>query len=98
MIFEYEGFKIKKTLFNETFEVIYCMAEIEGFLFTGHSKGMIMVWEYNLEERVIKHESAVKDPITAITQVKNSIILASFMNGDLQLLRVNGEQFTLDLL
>jgi hypothetical protein len=66
MIFEYEGFKIKKTLFNETFEVIYSMSEIEGFLFTGHSKGLIMVWEYNLGERLIKHECVVKDPITSL--------------------------------
>jgi hypothetical protein len=66
MIFEYDGFRIKKTLFNETFEVIYSMSEIEGFLFTGHSKGLIMVWEYNLGERVIKHECVVKDPITSI--------------------------------
>lgn len=66
MLFEYEGFKIKKTLYNETFEVIYSLNEIEGFLFTGHSKGLIMVWEYYLAERVIKHESIVKDPVTSI--------------------------------
>lgn len=66
MIFESDGFKIKKTLFNETFEVIYSMAEIECFLFTGHSKGLIMVWEYVLGERVMKYECTVKEPITAI--------------------------------
>ena len=66
MIFEYDGFKIKKTLYNETFEVIYSMTEIEGFLFTGHSKGILMVWDYLLSERVIKHECDIKDPITSI--------------------------------
>lgn len=66
MIFESDGFKIKKTLFNETFEVIFSMTEIEGFLFTGHSKGLIMIWDYILGERVIKHECIIKDPITAI--------------------------------
>lgn len=71
MIFEYDGFKIKKTLYNETFEVIYSMIEVEGFLFTGHSKGIIMVWDYNLGERVIKAECAVKDPITSLVYLKN---------------------------
>lgn len=83
MIFEYDGFKIKRILFNETFEVIYSMTEIEGLLFTGHSKGMLMVWEYDLGERVIKFESAIKDPITSIVQIKGTLILVGMMNGDL---------------
>lgn len=83
MIFEYDGFKIKKTLYNETFEVIYSMMEIEGFLVTGHSKGIMMVWEYNLEERVIKYESAIKDPITSMVRMKESLVLISMMNGAL---------------
>ena len=91
MIFEYDGFKIKKTLYNETFEVIYSMLELEGFLVTGHSKGILMLWEYNLEERIIKYESSIKDPITSIVQMKGSVILVSMMNGGLQLLRVKGD-------
>ena len=83
MIFEYDGFKIKKTLYNETFEVIYSMMEIEGFLVTGHSKGIMMVWEYNLEERVIKYESAIKDPITSMVRMKESLVLISMINGAL---------------
>jgi hypothetical protein len=71
MIFEYEGFKILKTLYNETFEVIYSMMEVDGFLFTGHSKGLIMIWDYNLGERVIKSECVVKDPVTSMVYLKN---------------------------
>jgi hypothetical protein len=37
------GFKMKKTLYNETFEVIYSMVEVDGFLIRGHSKGLIMI-------------------------------------------------------
>lgn len=56
-MFESLNCKIIKTLFNETSEVIYSISEIEGFLFTGHSKGIIMIWEYNLGERVILFEN-----------------------------------------
>eukprot|EP00347_Sterkiella_histriomuscorum_P006516 403352469 len=98
MIFEYEGFKIQKTLYNETFEVIYCMFEIEGFLVTGHSKGLLMIWDYNLAERVIKYECSVKDPITSILYMKNSILWVALMNGDMLLLRVNGSGLCLEQL
>lgn len=96
MIFEYDGFKIQKTLYNETFEVIYCMFEIEGFLVTGHSKGLLMFWDYNLGERVIKYECIVKDPITSILYMKNSILWVALMNGDMLLLKVNGSGLCLD--
>ena len=71
MIFEYDGFKIKKTLYNETFEVIYSMIEVDGFLFTGHSKGIVMIWDYNLSERVVKAECSVKDPVTSLVYLRN---------------------------
>lgn len=96
MIFDYDGFKIQKTLYNETFEVIYFMTEIEGFLFTGHSKGFLMIWDYNLGERVIKYECIIKDPITAIIYLKNSIIWVSMMNGDMLLLKINGNSICMD--
>ena len=97
MMFEYDGFKIQKTLYNETFEVIYSMIEVEGFLITGHSKGLIMIWDYVLGERVIKFECSVKDPITAIVFLKSSLLWVSFMNGDMLLLKINPTTFTLDL-
>lgn len=97
MMFEYDGFKIQKTLYNETFEVIYSMIEVEGFLITGHSKGLIMIWDYVLGERVIKFECSVKDPITAIVFLKSSLLWVSFMNGDMLLLKINPSTFTLDL-
>ena len=94
MIFEYDGFKILKTLYNETFEVIYSMIEVDGFLITGHSKGIIMVWDYALGERVIKSECSVKDPVTAIFYLKNLLLLwVSLMNGDMLLLKINTENF-----
>lgn len=89
MLFEYDGFKIQKTLFNETFEVIYSMLELESFLITGHSKGLLMIWDYILGERVIKYECPVKDPITCIVYMKNSIFWVSTMNGDMMLLKIN---------
>lgn len=99
MIFEYDGFKILKTLYNETFEVIYSMMEVDGFLFTGHSKGIIMAWEYGLGERVIKSECPVKDPVTSIVYLKNLLMIwVSLMNGDMFLLKINTETFQLDLL
>lgn len=98
MIFQYDGFKISNTLYNETFEVIYSMLEVDGFLFTGHSKGIIMIWDYNLSERVIKSECTVKDPVTAIVYMKNMMLWVSLMNGDMFLFRINTEQFVLDLL
>lgn len=98
IVFEYDGFKIHKTLNNDTFEVIYSMAEIEGFLFTGHSKGLIMVWDYTLGERVIKHEGLMKEPVTSIVQMKGPLILVSLMNGDLELLKVDGDTCTLEFL
>jgi hypothetical protein len=97
MIFEYDGFKIIRTLYNETFEVIYSMIEVEGLLFTGHSKGLIMVWDYTLGERVIKSECIVKDPVTSIVYLKNMMLWVSLMNGDMLLLRINSETFQLDL-
>jgi hypothetical protein len=98
MIFEYDGFRIQKTLYNETFEVIYSMTEVDGFLFTGHSKGLIMVWDYVLGERVIKTECAVKDPVTALVYLKNQLMLwVSLMNGDMLLLRLNLEVFPFSL-
>ena len=97
MLFEYDGFKISKTLYNETFEVIYSMMEVDGLLFTGHSKGLIMVWDYVLGERVIKTECLVKDPVTSMVYLKNQLLLwVSMMNGDMLLLRVNTEAFSLD--
>ena len=99
MIFEYDGFKILKTLYNETFEVIYSMMEIDGFLFTGHSKGLIMIWDYMLAERVIKTECIVKDQVTAMVYLKNQLMLwVSLMNGDMLLLKINVDSFQLDLL
>jgi hypothetical protein len=99
MIFEYDGFKIQKTLYNETFEVIYSMTEVDGFLFTGHSKGLVMIWDYILCERIIKAECSVKDPVTAMVYIKNSLLLwLSLMNGDMLLLRINTDTFTLDLM
>jgi hypothetical protein len=97
MLFDYDGFKIQKTLYNETFEVIYSMIEVDGFLITGHSKGFLMIWDYVLNERVIKHECDVKDPITAIVNMKNSVLWVSFMNGDMLLLKINPTAFTLEL-
>jgi hypothetical protein len=97
MLFEYEGFKIQKTLFNETFEVIYSMLEVDGLLITGHSKGLIMIWDYVLNERVIKFECNVKDPITAILSMKHALLWVSFMNGDMLLLKINANNFTLEL-
>jgi hypothetical protein len=94
MIFEYDGFKILKTLYNETFEVIYSMMEVDGFLFTGHSKGLIMIWDYNLGERVIKSECVVKDPVTSMVYLKNQLMLwVSLMNGDMLLLKINTDSF-----
>lgn len=99
MIFEYDGFKIKKTLYNETFEVIYSMVEVDGFLFTGHSKGLIMIWDYNLGERVVKAECSIKDPVTSLVYLRNQLMIwASLMNGDMLLLRINTENFGLDLM
>ena len=99
MIFEYDGFKIKKTLYNETFEVIYSMIEVDGFLLTGHSKGIIMIWDYVLGERVIKAECAIKEPITSLVYLKNQLMIwASLMNGDMLLLKINTETFSLDLM
>ena len=99
MIFEYDGFKIQKTLYNETFEVIYSMMEVDGFLFTGHSKGIIMAWDYVRGERVIKSECAVKDPVTSMVYLKSQLMLwVSLMNGDMLLLKINTESFQLDLL
>ena len=98
MLFEYDGFKIQKTLFNETFEVIYSMLEVDTFLITGHSKGLIMMWEYNLSERVIKYECPVKDPITSMVYMKNSTFWVSAMNGDMMLLKINSYQMVLELL
>lgn len=72
------------------------MAEIEGFLFTCHSKGLIMVWDYNLGERVIKYECSIKDPITCIINMKNSIFWIGLMNGDMLLLKLNGSQLGFD--
>ncbi|CDW85213.1 UNKNOWN [Stylonychia lemnae] len=91
-----KGFRIQRTLYNETFEVIYFMAEIEGFLITGHSKGILMIWDHTIGERVIKYECNVKDPVTSIVYMKSSIIWISLMNGDMILLRVNGLALTLD--
>ena len=88
MLFEYDCFKIEKTLYNETFEVIYSMAEVEGFLVTGHSKGIVMVWDYVLGERVIKFECPVKDPVTAFVYMKNALLWVAFMNGDMLLLKI----------
>ena len=96
MIFEYDGFKIQKTLYNETFEVIYSMIEVDGFLFTGHSKGIIMVWDYVSGERVIKDECAVKDPVTALVYMRNMLIWVTLMNGDMVLLKMNTERFCLE--
>lgn len=59
------------------------MIEVDNFLITGHSKGYLMIWDYNLNERVIKYECTVKDPITAILYMKNSILWISLMNGDI---------------
>ena len=99
MIFEYDGFKIKKTLYNETFEVIYSMIEVDGFLLTGHSKGLIMIWDSNLSERVVKAECSVKDPVTALVYMRNHMMIwASLMNGDMLLLKINTETFNLDLM
>jgi len=75
MIFEYDGFKIQKTLYNETFEVIYSMIEVDGLLITGHSKGLIMIWDYELGERVVKAECIVKDPVTSIVYLKHILML-----------------------
>jgi hypothetical protein len=98
MIFDYDGFKIHKTLYNETFEVIYSMAEVDGFLFTGHSNGIIMIWEYMLGERVIKSECSVKDAVTSIVYLKNhQMIWASLLKGDMVLLKINMDSFKLDL-
>lgn len=47
------------------------MMEVDGLLFTGHSKGLIMVWDYVLGERVIKTECLVKDPVTSMVYLKN---------------------------
>ena len=66
MLFDYEGFRVDKTLYNETFEVIYSMLELEGFLFTGHSKGLLMLWDTALGERLVKKEMEIKEPITAM--------------------------------
>lgn len=96
MLFEYDCFKIEKVLYNETFEVIYAMTEVEGFLVTGHSKGLLMIWDYGLGERVLKHECEVKDPITAIVYMKNALLWVSFMNGDMLLLAINPLSFSLD--
>lgn len=62
-----------------------------GFLLiTGHSKGIIMIWDYVLGERVIKGECSVKDPVTDIVYLKNSLMLwVALMNGDMQLLKIN---------
>jgi WD40 repeat protein len=99
MIFEYDGFKIKKTLYNETFEVIFSMIEVDGFLFTGHSKGLIMIWDYLSGERVLKDKCAIEDPITSLVYLKNQLMIwASLMNGDMVLLKINTETFTLDLM
>jgi hypothetical protein len=90
MIFEYDGFKIKKTLYNETFEVIFSMIEVDGFLFTGHSKGLIMIWDYLSGERVLKDKCAIEDPITSLVYLKNQLMIwASLMNGDMVLLKIN---------
>ena len=100
MIFEYDGFRIQKTLYNETFEVIYSMTEVDGFLLTGHSKGLIMMWDYGLGERVLKTECLVKDPVTSLVYLKSQLMLwVSLMNGDMLLLRFNFEQspYSLDL-
>ena len=97
MIFEYDGFKQRSTLYNETFEVIYSMIEVDGFLFTGHSKGLIMIWDYSLGERVLKAECSVKDPVTAMIYLKNQLMLwVSLMNGDMLLLKINVKLFTLE--
>jgi len=72
------------------------MVEIEGFLITGHSKGIIMIWDYLLGERVIKYECSVKDPITSIVYMKSSILWISLMNGDMILLKINGIALNLD--
>lgn len=73
------------------------MMEVDGLLFTGHSKGLIMVWDYVLGERVIKTECLVKDPVTSMVYLKNQLLLwVSMMNGDMLLLRVNTEVFSLD--
>ena len=99
MIFEYDGFKIQKTLYNETFEVIYSMMEVDGFLFTGHSKGFIMIWDYVLGERIVKAECIVKDPVTSLVFIKGTLMLwASLMNGDMLLLKINQDNFNLDLI
>lgn len=75
------------------------MMEVDGFLFTGHSKGLIMAWDYMLGERVIKSECPVKDPVTAMVYLKNQLMLwVSLMNGDMLLLKINIENFQLDLL
>ena len=58
-----------------------------------------MIWDYVLGERVIKGECSVKDPVTDIVYLKNSLMLwEALMNGDMQLLKINTDQFTLDLI
>lgn len=74
------------------------MLDLEGFLFTGHSKGFIMIWDYVLGERVIKTECSVKDPITSMVYMKNSLLWVSLMNGDMLLLKINAETMALDLM
>lgn len=94
MIFDYEGFKVEKTLYNETFEVIYSMLEVEGFLFTGHSKGLIMLWDTQLGERLLKKECDIKEPVTAMLLfLKQGVVMvwAGLMNGDMLLLKASLE-------
>ena len=98
MIFEYDGFKIQKTLYNETFEAIYSMIEVEGFLFTGHSKGIVMIWDYKLGERVIKSECIIKDPVTSMVYMRNQLLWISLLNGDMLLMKINSDTLSLDLM
>jgi hypothetical protein len=75
------------------------MIEVDNFLITGHSKGLIMIWEYWLSERVIKAECSVKDPVTSLVYMKNHLMIwAALMNGDMFLLKINTETFNLDLM
>ena len=74
------------------------MLEVDTFLITGHSKGLIMMWEYNLSERVIKYECPVKDPVTSMVYMKNSLFWVSAMNGDIMLLKINSNAVVLELI
>lgn len=75
------------------------MLEIDGLLFTGHSKGIIMIWDYALGERVLKTECLIKDPVTAMVYLRGSLmLLVSLMNGDMFLHKINTDTLNLDLL